>query len=115
MKNKIYPFLLGLSCIVIVALVSFKNSEKAVEKEQMTIIADGVYGPYSVVISTASKYELIKVDRSRSEAYNYTFLLAKIEEYQKEGWVVTNTNISSYLITSSHAFHLYYSLEREKQ
>ena len=114
MKNKIYPFLLGLSCIVIVALVSFKNSEKAVEKEQMIIRAscDGD-GINTLFISTSRSYEKqVLQDQKTKAAYDkYTLLLKKIEEYQKSGWVITSSNFSYATLGSS----IYYSLERDKQ
>jgi hypothetical protein len=112
MKNKIYPFLLGLSCIVIVALVSFKNSEKAVEKEQMIIIAKAPYSgkAYEMYISFSDKYESSKVETT--EISNYSELLHKIEEYQKTGWAVSNSNFST---THNGGTALLYTLEREKK
>ncbi len=110
MKNKIYPFLLGLSCIVIVALVSFKNSEKAVEKEQMVIVVGGLtaMNKYPIVVHTADKTEKQIVELGK-EDFNLKALLSKIQQYSKEGWEVTNSNSGggSYMYT--------YTLEREKK
>ncbi|MDF2454509.1 MAG: hypothetical protein K0R51_502 [Cytophagaceae bacterium] len=116
MKNKIYPFLLGLSCILIVALVSFKNSEKAVEKEQMIIIIQGSYGKYEMSVSTSSGYENIKLEETTKSAYNYSMVLNKIQEFQKSGWVVSNNSIgfTPYGI-ASNSTTINYTLERDKQ
>lgn len=113
MKNRIYPFLLGLSCIVIVALVSFKNSENAVEKEQMLIVTSGIGGSYDIHISTANSYESINIQENDKGKYNYLSLLKKIEEYQKAGWIVTNSNHSH--AGQSSAISIYYTLERDKK
>ena len=113
MKNKIYPFLLGLSCIVIVALVSFKNSEKVVEKEQMTIVAHGSHGgSYILHISTGNSYEALTIARPKGDVFNYSELLNKVQEYQKLGWVVTNSN---HIAGGTGIYELFYSLEREKK
>lgn len=108
MKNRIYPFLLGLSCIVIVALVSFKNGEKGVEKEQMIVIARGYRG-YEIFVSTREKREVFEV--KTSEPFNYSELLSRLEEYQRQGWAISNSNMS----VAPVDFHLYYTLEREKK
>ncbi|MDF2454510.1 MAG: hypothetical protein K0R51_503 [Cytophagaceae bacterium] len=109
MKNKLYPFLLGLSCIVIVALVSFKNSEKAVEKEQMIITVQStgdVRNRYIISVHTASKTEKEAIEFGKD--FNLKDLLSKIQDYTKQGWEVIDSGGGSNYI-------YYYSLEREKQ
>ena len=106
MKNKIYPFLLGLSCIVIVALVSFKNSEKTVEKEQMIIFARLISDKsYDISYSTSINYKHERIDNK--QAVDFTTLTLRLEEHQKEGW-----NIS---FNSATNMSIYYLLEREKK
>lgn len=114
MKNKIYPFLLGLSCIMIVALVSFKNGGKAVEREQMIVVAQGIAGNYDIFISTAGGYESIDIKETPKGFYKYSGLLNKIEELEKQGWRVSNSNLS-FQSDAVKPATICYTLEREKK
>ena len=111
MNTKVYTFLLGMVLSTAVfALVSFKHEEKEIEKEQMIIIAKGTGRSYELCISTANEYNYSKVEVP-TDYLSYSSLLGKVQEYQKMGWVITNSNLSSMQVN----YTVYYTLEREKK
>lgn len=116
MNTKIYAFILGLVLSTAVfTLISFKNSEKAVEKEYVIIAAEGygllVKSNYKILISTEDKYESIDIGDNR-DRLNYVALVKKIKEYEKAGWTITNSNMT---YTGTGHPVIYYSLEKDKQ
>lgn len=114
MNTKVYTFLLGfvLSTAVFV-LVSFKNEEKALEKEQMIVIAKGFPNRYELFVSRGNSYEKFKYENAKGDYLNYVSLLAKITEYQKEGWTIVSNNHSSNLASVTSEIHcIYFLLEK---
>ncbi len=114
MNTKAYAFLLGLVLSTAVfALVSFKNSEKAEEKEQMIIIAKGLPRRYELFVSRGNSYEKFKYENASEDYLSYVSLLGKIKEYQKEGWTIVSNNHNANNAGGIGETHfLYFRLEK---